>query len=74
MGYIVVDRVNYTGWRTNTSTFSSTRSSCAATDSALEERYRCQDEMMQNLMHSQQHILVILHVIVSYMLNLSNLI
>jgi hypothetical protein len=50
----------------------STRSSRVASDSASEERYRRQDEIMQNLMQSQQHILVILHVRVSYMLNLSN--
>jgi hypothetical protein len=41
-------------------------------NSAAEERYRHQDKMMQNLMHSQQHILGILHIRVSYLLNLSN--
>jgi hypothetical protein len=35
-----------------------------------KERYKHQDEMIQNLMQSQQHILRILHVRILYMLNL----
>jgi hypothetical protein len=70
LGDGVVDR-GY-AQRRITSISLSTRSSRVASDSASEERYRRQDEIMQNLMQSQQHILVILHVRVSYMLNLSN--
>jgi hypothetical protein len=42
-----------------------------ASDSVAEERDRRRDEMVENLMRSHQHILGILHVRVSYMLNLS---
>jgi hypothetical protein len=71
MGDGDVDRGSYARQCTSTSTSSSTHSS-RATDSAAEERDRCRDEMMQNLMHSHQHIIRILHVRVSYILNLSN--
>jgi hypothetical protein len=55
-----------------TSTSSSTHTSHAASHSAVEERDKCQNEMVQNLMHSHQHILGILYVRVSFMFNLSN--
>jgi hypothetical protein len=71
LGDGVVDCGSYVRRHTSTSTFSSTCSS-HTTDSAAEERDRRRDEMMQNLMHSHQHILEILHVRVSYMLNLFN--
>jgi hypothetical protein len=71
LGDGVVDHGSYARWRTSTSTSSPTHSSHAV-QSAVEERDRRQDEMMQNLMHSHQHILEILHVRVMYMLNLSN--
>jgi hypothetical protein len=41
-------------------------------DNVAEERDRHRDDMMQNLMHSHQHILEILHIRVSCMFNLSN--
>jgi hypothetical protein len=67
----VVDRSSYARWHTSTSTSSSTRSSRAA-NSTMEERDKRRDKMLQNLMHIHQHILGILYVRVSYMLNLSN--
>jgi hypothetical protein len=67
----VVDCGSYVQWHTSTSTSSSTRSSHVANDSAVEERYIRQDKMMQNLTHSQQHILEIMQLRVLYMLNLS---
>jgi hypothetical protein len=57
---------------TSTSTFSFTRKSHATDTIAIEERGRQQDEVVQNLMQMNQHILGILHVRVSYMFNLSN--
>jgi hypothetical protein len=66
-----MDRGSYARRRTSTSTFSSTRSSHVA-DSAALERDRQREEMMLDLMLSHQHILVILHVRVLCMFNLSN--
>jgi hypothetical protein len=68
----IVDHGSYAQQHTSTSTSLSTRSPRAASDSAAKERDRRRDEMMQNLMHSHQHILGILHVRVSYILNFSN--
>jgi hypothetical protein len=71
LGDEVVHRGSYARQRTSI-TFSSTSSSHAASDNAAEESNRRRDKIMQNLMHNHQHILGILHVRVSYMLNLSN--
>jgi hypothetical protein len=73
LGDGVADHGSYVRRRTSTSTLSFTNNS-RATDIATEERERQQDEAMQNLMQSHQHILGILHIRVSYMFNLSNLI
>jgi hypothetical protein len=69
-----MDRGSYARWCTTISTFSSTRNSRAADTTVVEERVRQGDEAVQNLMQMNQHILGILHVRVSDMFNLSNLI
>jgi hypothetical protein len=61
MGDEVVDRGSYAR-RHTASTSSCTHSSRAANDSAEEERYKHQKDLIQNLMQSKQHILSILHV------------
>jgi hypothetical protein len=65
-----MDRGSYARRRT-TSTSSSTHFSRTASDSATEERHKRQEDLIQNLMQGQQHILMILHVSLN-MLNLSN--
>jgi hypothetical protein len=73
LGDGVVDCASYARRCTSSSNSSSTRNSHTA-DSAAEERERQRDEMVQNLIQSHHHVLGILHIRVSYMFNLSNLI
>jgi hypothetical protein len=57
LGDGVVDRGSYARWHTIfTSSF--THSSHVASDSAVEERYKHQDVLIQNFIQSQQHIYV----------------
>jgi phage-related protein len=70
MGDEIVDHDSYV-WQRTTSTFSSTHSTRAAIDSAMEKIYKRQEDLIQNLVQSQQHTLTILHVSPN-MLNLSN--
>jgi hypothetical protein len=60
----VVDHGSYARQHTSSS-FLSTWSSCHANDPTLEDKLKHKEDLIKNLMQSQQYILSILHVIVS---------